>query len=49
MNVWDLATVVGLARIAVGLIVIGLLVVWMSRHHRPQPIRLTARKRHDRD
>ena len=49
MNVWDLATVVGLVRIAVGLIVIGLLVVWTNRHHQPEPIRLPARKRHDRD
>ena len=49
MNVWDLATVVGIARIAAGLIVIGVFVVWASRHHKQQPIRLPARKRHDRD
>ena len=48
MNIWDLATVAGVARIAVGLIVIGLLVVWTSRHRQPHPVRVHDRKRHDR-
>ena len=48
MNIWDLATVVGVARIAIGLIVIGLLVMWTSRHHQPHPVRVHARNSHDR-
>ena len=49
MNVWDVATIVGVARVALGFLVLGLLVIWLERHDRgrPQRVRSDTRSRHD--
>ena len=47
MNVWDIASLAGIARIAFGVLVLGLVVLWSSRHHRARPVRLRVRNRHD--
>ena len=49
MNVWDVATITGVVRIAFGLLVLGLLVIWLRRHDRvrPQRARAQTRSRHD--
>ena len=49
MNIWDVATIAGIARIALGLLLLGLLAIWLNRRDgaRPQRARADTRSRHD--
>lgn len=49
MNIWDIANLAGMSRIALGITVIGLIVVWSRRHHhqRPQQVRIPTRTHRD--
>jgi hypothetical protein len=46
MNVWDVAPLVGIARVAVALIVLASLIAWMTRDRRGELVRRPARRRH---
>ena len=49
MNVWDIATIAGFARIAFGLLVVGLLVIWLAHRERRHPERVRAHTRSGHD